>query len=167
MTVKACIERVIDVPVDRAWELLSDFSHVHLIHPIVETVDQQSVDGRGLGAVRQCNMYDGNYALERIIAWDEAHRSYKVQLIDSSLPVKSILATLSVQDAGNDKSKLLVEMNIKAKYGLLGKIMERLVMKPQLGGTVGDLLGGVEAYDKTGKEIQKGFKAKTRAVVTC
>ena len=167
MTVKTCIERVVDVPADRAWEILSDYSHVHRIHPIVETVDQKSVDGRGLGAVRQCNMYDGNYAVERIIAWNEADRSYKIELIDSSLPVKSIFANLSVKEAGFNRSKLVVEMDIKAKYGLLGKIMERLVMKPQLGGTIGDLLGGVEVYEKTGKEIQKGFKAKTRAVVTC
>lgn len=167
MTVKTCIERVVDVPVDRAWEILSDYSNVNRIHPIVETVDQKSVEDRGIGAVRQCNMYDGNFALERIVAWDEVNRKYKVELIDTSLPVKSILASLSVQDAGFNKSKLTVEMNIKAKYGLLGKIMERLVMKRQLGGTIGDLLGGVEVYDKTGKEIQKGFQAKTRAVVTC
>ncbi|KAL3918068.1 MAG: hypothetical protein SGILL_004416 [Bacillariaceae sp.] len=167
MTVHTCIERVVDVPVDRAWEILSDFSHVHRIHPIVETVDQKTVEGRGLGAIRQCNMYDGNFAKERIVEWDEANRKYKVEVIDSSLPVKKLLAILSVTPSGSDKSKLSIELNIKAKYGLLGKIMERLVMKRQLGGTIGDLLGGVEEYEKTGIEIQKGFQAKTRAMVTC
>ena len=38
--VKTCIERVIDLPVDEAWNILADFSNVQNIHPLVETVDQ-------------------------------------------------------------------------------------------------------------------------------
>ena len=79
--------------------------------------------------------------------------------------MKAVVAELSAEDAGNGKSKLVAKMDIKAKFGLIGKIMERLVMKPQLGGAVGNLLAGVEEYNKTGKDIQKGYKAKTRAMV--
>ena len=46
--VKAHIERVVDVPVERAWEIISDFSNVHKIHPLVGTVDQLSENGKGL-----------------------------------------------------------------------------------------------------------------------
>ena len=57
--VKAHIERVIDVPVDRTWEIMSDFSNVHKIHPLVGKVDQVTADkDRGVGAVRKCHLYD-------------------------------------------------------------------------------------------------------------
>ena len=117
--VKTCIERVIDVPIERAWEILSDFSHVYHVHPLVESVDQVTPDkDRGLGAIRQCNMYDGHRAVEKIIEWDDEKRIYKVELIDTDLPMKSVLATLSAEDVGNGKSKLVCKMNLKAKFGL-------------------------------------------------
>ena len=165
--VKACIERIINLPVDRAWEILSDYSNVHHIHPLVKTVDQITPDkDRGVGAVRQCNMYDGHKAVEKIIEWDEENRSYKVELIDTDMPMKSVIASLAVEDAGAGKTKLVAKMQVKAKYGVLGKAMEYLVMKPQLGGAVGNLFAGVEEYSKTGRDIQKGYKAKTPAFIT-
>ena len=79
--------------------------------------------------------------------------------------MKSVDVILKVKDVGNGKSRLVADMSLKAKYGLLGKIMERLVIKPQLGAAVGNLFAGVESYEKTGVEIKEGFKAKTPAIV--
>lgn len=163
--VKAHVERTIDVPIDRAWEIISDFSNVHKIHPLVKTVNQHTRNDRGLGATRTCNLYDGNKAVERIEEWNEANHSYVVTVLDSTLPMKSIDIKLKALKVSKSKSKLVAEMKMHAKYGLLGKIMEHLVIKKQLGGAVGNLFAGVEEYNKTGKEIQKGYKAKTPAVV--
>ena len=164
--VKVHVERIIDVPIERAWEILADYSNVQKIHPLVKTVDQVTSDkDRGVGAIRQCNMYDGNKAVEKIVEWDERNHSYVLKLIDSSLPMKSILVELSAAPHGYSKSKLIAEMTLKAKFGFLGKIMERLVMKPQLGNAIGNLFAGVESYDKDGMEIQNGFKAPTPAIV--
>ena len=164
--VKARIERVVDVPVDKTWEIIGDFSNVHRIHPLVGSVDQMTPDkDRGIGAIRRCNMYDGNKAVERIEAWDEANKTYTVKLLEGTLPMKSVDVILKVKDVGNGKSRLVADMSLKAKYGLLGKIMERLVIEPQLGAAVGNLFAGVESYEKTGVEIKEGFKAKTPAIV--
>lgn len=164
--VKAHIERIIDVPIDEAWELVSDFAHVNVIHPLVGTVDQITPDkSRGLGAVRKCHLYDGNHAVEKIVEWDEANKTYLIRLIDGSLPMKVVLAKLTAEAYGRNKTKLSADMDLQAKYGLLGKIMERLVIKPKLGGALGDLFAGVEYHSKTGKDVQKGFKAKTPALV--
>jgi len=165
--VKVCIERVIDVPMEEAWHILSDFSHVYHIHPLVDTVDQITKEkSRGLGAIRQCNLYDGHKAVEKITEWNESKRSYVIELVESDLPMKSVVATLSVEDAGHGKSKLLAHMNLKAKFGLLGELMERLVLKQQLGGAIGDLFAGVEEFSKTGNDIQKGYKGKTPALIS-
>lgn len=67
---------------------------------------------------------------------------------------------------GKNKSKLTADMDLKEKYGIIGKTLERLVIKKQLGGAIGNLFAGVEAYDhQTGVEVQKGFKATTPALV--
>jgi len=164
--VKVHIERVIDVPIERTWEIIADFSNVQVIHPLVETVDQKTPDkDRGVGAVRICNLYDGNKAVEEIVQWDENNHSYKIKLIEGTLPMKEVSAELSVEKVEIRKSKLVADMNMKAKYGLLGKIMERLIIKPQFAAAIGNMFAGVESYDKTGVEIGKGFKAKTPALV--
>ena len=111
-------------------------------------------------------MYSGNKAVERIIEWDEENRAYKIELIDTDMPMKAVIASLSVEPAGANKSKLKARMVVKAKYGPIGKMMEHLVMKPQLGGAIGDLFAGVEEYSKTGRDIQKGYKGKTPALIT-
>ena len=165
--VKTCIKRVVNVPIERAWEIVSDFSHVHHIHPLVKTVDQKSSNSTGLGAVRQCNLYDGHKAVEKIVEYDEENKVYKIELIDTDMPMKSVIATMSATPVdGGKKTLLACHMAVKAKFGLLGKMMEYMVMKPQLGGAIGDLFDGVEYYNKTGKDIQKGYKAKTPAMIS-
>ena len=77
---------------------------------------------RGLGAVRQCNMYSGNKAVEKIIEWDEKNRAYKIELIDTDMPMKAVIASLSVEPAGANKSKLKAHMVVKAKFGPIGKV---------------------------------------------
>jgi hypothetical protein len=85
----------------------------------------------GVGTVRKCNMYNGNHAVERIKSWDKANPSYIVKLIDASFPMTTANVKLYVTEAGGGKSKLVAEMNLKAKYGFLENIMERLLIKPQ------------------------------------
>ena len=165
--VKACIERIVDLPVERAWEILSDFTHINRIHPQVATVDQVTPDqDRGLGAIRQCNMYDGHMAVEKITEWDQSNRFYKIEIIDSDFPVKAALAILKAEDAGNGQTKLTSTMEVKAKYGIFGKLMEHFILKPQLGAAIDSVFAGIEEFDKTGKEIEKGFKPKTRSLIT-
>lgn len=133
---------------------------------MIKSVDQKSANDRGLGAVRVCNMYDGNHVMEEITDWDEQGRHYKIKVTEGTLPMRQVVAEIKVEKVGDaNKSKLIADMTLKAKYGLLGKIMERLIIKPLLGGAVGNLFAGVEHYDKTGQQIGKGFKAKTPALV--
>ena len=164
--VLAYVEREIDVPIDRAWDLMADFANVHHIHPMVESVNMKTLESNCVGATRVCNLYDGNYVKEKIVEWNEEEKFYKIKLIESSVPLKGVDLKLVVKPAGGaDKTKLIAEMDIQVKYGIFGKIMERLVMKPKFGTAIGDLFAGAEVYDKTGKNIENGFKPKTPALV--
>lgn len=75
-------------------------------------------------------------------------------------PSKRLLAT-KLDVIGSDWTLLIGNMSLKNKYGFLGNIMERLIMKPQLVGAVDDLFAGVEEYYKTGK-IQKVKATRSR-----
>lgn len=163
--VHATVERVIDLPVTRAWELLSDYPNIHKIHPMVASVDQLSPNPRGLDAVRVCHFYDGGAVTERITAWDDNARSYTLTITEASIPVKTVAATLKAAEDGQGKTRLTAEMDLVAKYGFIGRILEVLVFKPKFGAAIGNLFAGIEHYAKTGEEIPKGFVGTTPAIV--
>jgi len=164
--VQVRIVRIIDVPCERAWELVSDFVNIQNIHPMVKTVDQRSDQTKGLGAVRACNFYDGNQLVEEIVAWDETNHTFTIRMVDGSVPLKRAEGVISVEKIDDQTSKMVMDMGMSAKFGLLGKLMERFVFKPKFGSAIGDLFAGVQVYDKTGIPIGKDFKAKTPALVT-
>jgi hypothetical protein len=77
-----------------------------------------------------------------------------------------VTVRLTAKDGGHGTSKMSANMVLKAKYGLLRKIMERLTIKPQLGGAIGNVFTEIiEFHSQTGKEVQKGYEAKTPALV--
>lgn len=163
--VQFVVERTIDLPVEKAWEILSDFSNVHNIHPLVGSVTQVSPEGRGLDAVRTCHLYNGQSATEKIVKWDEEKRTYVIDLVEAKLPVNRLVAAFFAEDAGEGQTKLLSEMDVVAKYGVIGRIMEKLVIKPQFAKAIGNLFAGIEEFAKTGKQIQKGYNATTPPVI--
>ena len=40
--------KAIDVPVTRAWEVIADFAHVNICHPMVESVTMRSTATSGV-----------------------------------------------------------------------------------------------------------------------
>lgn len=163
--VQFTVERVINLPIERTWEFLADFSNVHKIHPLVGSVDQISDKDRGLGAIRKCHLYSGQSVTEQITAWDEKKNEYTIRLVEGNLPVKSVVATLKAESASDGKTKLIGNMDMAAKYGLIGKIMEMIAFKPQFGKAIGNLFAGIEHYAATGKEVPKGYNAPTPALI--
>lgn len=86
------------------------------IHPLVKTVDQITPEtDRGVGAVCQCNMYNGNTVVECIKEWDEAGKTYVVKLVDGSLPLKSLVIKLAAMNDGDGRFGLWCDMHAKAK----------------------------------------------------
>ena len=165
--VKVCIERIIDVPVDEAWTIFSDVMHIDRIHPMVASVDQLSPNqSRGMNAMRQCNFYDGHYVQEEIVEWSDEDRHFRINILDTDLPLTKATGEFWISAHGKSQTLLKARMTMKAKYGVVGKLMEYLVLRPQMGHAIGDVFAGVEEYHATGKEIVKGYHGKSLAMIS-
>lgn len=70
-------KRIINAPASEVWRIVGDYNNVHVFHPFVESADQLGEIERGLGAKRQCNLYNNSSQVEEVIAWDEG-RSFTV-----------------------------------------------------------------------------------------
>lgn len=158
------VERVIDTPIAKSWELLSDYQNIHKLHPMVSSVDLHSPQPRGEGAVRTCKLHDGNHLTEKVTAWDEAARSFSIVITEASVPVKTADVKLTAREEEGERTKLIAEMDIVPKYGVLGWILT-FFMKPQFGRGLGGFFAGIEHFAKTGEEVSNEFVPATPALV--
>ena len=145
--------REYDIDAEKMWSIVSDFSNIHKVHPLVKSVDQLSAEPRGNGAKRRCNFYDGGNAVEETRNWNEDRMSYNIELVDGSLPMKSVIANVKVDDLGSGRSRASMEVDLKPKFGVIGAILAQLVMKPKFGKVLQKLLAGFGYHAKTGKEV--------------
>ncbi len=134
------VSRTIDAPAEHVWALWDDFAHIDRFNPYVASsrLINQS-DDTGLGAQRQCDLSDGkNWLRERIIGYT-AGKQMVVDIYESSMPLKSSVATLTVKPLGPARSQLTFSMEFEPAMGVIGKLMAPM-MKPMFAARIKKLV---------------------------
>ena len=143
------------IPATKIWEIMADFQSVDKYHPIVERVDQIGTKATGLGAMRVCNMYDKSSVKEEITHWVEG-QELTVKLTEAGIPAKSANATMRVKPSGEGHSDVTLELELVMKYGILGKAMAAIMIKPMMNKVFGKVLKGLNDHATTGQLVGKG-----------
>ena len=143
-----------EIPATKIWEIMADFQGVDKYHPIVERVDQIGTKETGLGAMRVCNMYDKSSVKEEITHWVE-RKELTVKLTEAGIPAKSANATMRVEPSGAGHSEVTLEMELDMKYGILGKAMAAVMMRPMMKKIFGKVLKGLNDHASTGQLVGK------------
>jgi uncharacterized protein YndB with AHSA1/START domain len=96
----------LDLPVspERVWELIGGFDSLPDWLPYISS----SVTADG-GRVRRLRNEDGGMIVERLVAFDEAARSYSYAIIAAPFPVTAYLSTLSVHEVPGQPGASRVE----------------------------------------------------------
>ncbi|MFP6781166.1 MAG: SRPBCC family protein [Gammaproteobacteria bacterium] len=96
---KVLVEKTIDLPRKRVFELLVDFGGIEKILP--DMVASCGLTGSGVGAVRTVIMKDGGTVVERLdAAHDDSVFAYSMTANDA-LPVENYFALVSLSDDGD------------------------------------------------------------------
>jgi len=92
----------IHVPADAIWQVISDFGAAcqYLV-----MVDDCSVVGQGIGALRTLTSADGSTIVERLETVDAAARRLSYALL-SDTPFANCLTTMAVRDLGPNQAEL-------------------------------------------------------------
>ncbi len=154
----AKLTRTIDVPASKIWAVLSDFSNIQIFHPNVQDVDQLSEMDRGLGASRRCNFYGGDSAVEEIIEWDDERHFFTCTVTEISAPILDVTAGMKVDEIDSQSSEVEIYMNYTPKWGILGTLINVLVLRFAMQSVFNKVLKGLELHLKTGKMIGKDGK---------
>lgn len=152
----------IDAPASKIWAALSDFSNIQLFHPNVKYTDQLSKMDRGLGASRRCNFYDGGSAVESITAWDDDRRSFTCTVTEIAAPITDVVSGMSVEKIDSSHSRVHIYMNYTVKFGVLGKILNAVVLRFVLQAVFKKTVKGLALHVATGKTIGKNGQPVTQ-----
>jgi carbon monoxide dehydrogenase subunit G len=94
------VRRRVAAPVQRVWEILSDFSGIAKLSPAIQSC---TVEGEGVGAVRTLDMPGGATLQERLEAHDEKQKTFSYSIIGNNpLPFTGYLSTVTVEASGRD-----------------------------------------------------------------
>jgi len=140
------VTKTLNVDAARAWAALADFGNIAHFHPGLS--GSHLLDGSanaGVGAERRCDLKDKNYLVERVRDWKDGS-SYTVDIIESSMPLRSATATLSVRAIDNQRSEAAMTVDMTMKFGLLGVVMEILMARPTMKRTMVSILDGLDQF---------------------
>ncbi|MGN6566916.1 MAG: SRPBCC family protein [Flavipsychrobacter sp.] len=123
-------EIIINAPIEKIWAVLSDLPLLEKYDPTVLKSELVSAEMKGIGARRKVYMKDGkNWFEEKITKW-QPNETLTIQLTNCTFPINQLRHTYSFSSSGSNTIVRQV-MEYDVKYGLLGKLMDLLIIKKQ------------------------------------
>ncbi len=141
----------INSPKDNVWEIISDLGGIQNYHPLVNKSYNLTNQTEGVGAGRICEFKNGGVLREESVEWQEGDFvNLKVIPVKRMPPFKSAFAKMAVEEIDNKTiASLTIEYDLK--YGLLGKVMNKLMVKSQFEKVLPKILSGLKRYSEAEK----------------
>ncbi len=140
----------IDAAKDDVWAAIADLGAIQDFHPGVKksyyTTEQES----GVGASRHCDLKPFGSVEERATEWKEGE-SLALEIYDGEKtpPFKSAIAHISVEENA-DGTIARFALEYELKFGLLGRLMDRFMVKRQFDKVVPAILSGLKRHMERG-----------------
>jgi hypothetical protein len=146
------------------WAVLSDFGEIYRWNPGVRDSYCTSGTTQGTLATRRCELVKGDdYLDERITEWRDG-RSFKVEIYDTNLPIHRNVVEFSVESTDTG-AMVTVTPDYTLKYGPVGWLMDRIMVRQLFNGGMEDLLSGLKYYVETGEVVGERIPGMAAAVV--
>jgi len=125
-------------PPERIWALLSDLEAVQRYNPTVRTASLRGPLRGGLGAERVCDLAPRGRVVERVVHWEDG-RAVGLEIVESDWPVRSMRWVTRVEPAAGG-SRIRQELEYAMKFGPLGWLLDRLVLRRKLSRSLDEVL---------------------------
>jgi ribosome-associated toxin RatA of RatAB toxin-antitoxin module len=120
----------VNASVESLWAVLADLEELDKYDPTVKSATIISSQRTGLDAARKVLMRDGKNWFEEKVTEFEPGRSLCYQLTDCSFPIKGLRHSYRFKPTPSGTEVEQV-MEYTVKFGLLGKLMDRLMIRKQ------------------------------------
>ena len=138
-------EITVNAPLDKIWSILTDLELLDKTDPTVKKATIISENKTGLNAKRKVLMQDGKNWFDEKITVFNTNEELVYQLTDCSFPIKGLKHTYSFRKIGN-QTKVQQEMEYTVKFGILGILMDKLMIGKQFNSGINKFLNGLKTY---------------------
>lgn len=138
-------EITINAPIEKIWSILTDLEALQLYDPTVKNSTLVSSEKSGIGAKRKVNMLDGKNWFEEKVTVFKPNEALTYQLTDCTFPMKSLQHSYSFEKISN-QTKVNQIMQYTVKFGLLGRLLDKLMIRKQTSGGIQKFFVGLKVY---------------------
>jgi carbon monoxide dehydrogenase subunit G len=134
----------IAAPSAKVWATLADLTQVQRYNPTVQSARIEGTQMTGVGTHRVCALVPKGSIKEKVTRW-EPERCLGMEVAESDWPIVFMKwdTTLSLQDNG---TLVTQRMDYQVKFGLLGKLLNALVMQRKLDSTIADVFQRMKTH---------------------
>ena len=131
-------------PPENVWKILADLEEVARYNPGVRSATTIGLQRTGVGATRACELVPRGRVVERVTHWEEG-RQVGLEVIESDWPIEFMrwVTRLEPSEGG---TRIFQELEYGLKFGPLGWLLDRLVMKNKLTGTLDGVFSSIVRY---------------------
>lgn len=146
----------IDAAKEKVWAAIADLGGVAKFNPAVKKSYYLSEQREGVGASRRCELRPFGAIDEKAIEWKDGE-SVTLEIFsgEKAPPFKSAIGVMSVEDVG-DATVARLALDYELKYGVLGILMDRLLVRRQFKKMVPAILAGLKRH------VEREFDSSNR-----
>jgi carbon monoxide dehydrogenase subunit G len=135
----------INAPIETVWDAIAgDLTAVRHYNPMIASARVLSDQCQGVGAVRECELTPKGFVQERVWEWTP-YRVVGLEVTKSDWPIASMRWTTELHPVGS-VTRVSQEMNYQLKFGLVGMLMDTLVMRRKLDRNISMLFENLKRY---------------------
>jgi carbon monoxide dehydrogenase subunit G len=137
-------EIFITAPPSKVWATLADLSAVQHYNPTVRSARLEGAQLTGIGACRVCELIPKGIATERVTTW-QPEQCLGLEIAQSDWPIVFMRWDTRLAPQGGG-TLVTQRMEYQVKFGPLGKLLDALVMRRKLDGTIADIFQRMKAF---------------------
>ena len=141
-------EIIVNASIDKVWNLLTDLEILDQYDPTVKKSTLISTEKTGIGAKRKVHMLDGKNWFDEKVTVFEPNQALTYQLTECSFQIKGLKHSYSFEKIGT-QTKVKQVMDYTVKFGLFGKLLDRLMIRKQSDSGIKKFFTGLKSYSET------------------
>lgn len=138
-------EITINAPIEKIWSALANIEELEKYDPTVLKSSATTEAKEGLGAARKVDMRDGKNWFREKVSVFKPNEALEFELTACSFPVHQLKHSYSFQTSGR-QTKVKQVMQYRVKFGLLGKILDSLVIRNKSDKGIKQFFAGLKSY---------------------
>lgn len=131
---------------DKVWSVLKSIGEIKNFHPLIKNSYSTTPQQNGLGAKRICELIPMGQMEEEAVAWNEG-QSFIMQVVGGKMlpPYHFMKGEINLVEQ-NGKTNVSFSFSYRLKFGVVGQIMNALVIKPQFKNAPPKYVNGLKEY---------------------